>query len=87
MKLFASGFLMGVMCSTVVLLGRAEEKYKHGIDQGRIAGLGFAARKLLKEFGEYDKPRDGQYTALFSIKTMEVVAIQVDGVKTVRVIP
>jgi hypothetical protein len=44
-----------------------------------------AVRAILEEFGRAQSPTGGK--RIFSVKTSEVVAVEIDGVKTVRVVP
>lgn len=89
MKIFIAGILCGVGLASVpfYLLLRSEQhnKKQFGVTQGFSNGLQEAASMLEKEFGTHDSK--GEYKRIFSISTSDVIAVEVNGVKTVRVIP
>jgi hypothetical protein len=60
-------------------------KYTFGHYMGRLDGLSEAVNAIHDEFGEISSQSRGK--ALFGLKTSTVVVVEVDGVKTVRVIP
>lgn len=89
MKHFIAGIVCGV-CLVLVpfyLLLKSEQKnkFEFGVTTGFTNGLLDAANRLEKEFGTHDSK--GEYKRVFSISTSDVIAVEVDGVKTVRVIP
>jgi len=63
----------------------AHDKFEFGRANGIRAGRFEAADALQKEFGLYDG--HSPYKVLFSEKTTDVISIETNGVKTVRVIP
>ena len=63
----------------------ANERYEFGYAMGQHDSSSRATRLLREEFGEYQG--DQSYVRLFSFKTSDVVSTEVDGVRTVRVIP
>jgi hypothetical protein len=89
MKKFISGVLVGVVLSTIifvpVLLSERHYKFEFGQKNGIVAGRLEAADAIEKEFGRYEG--DGPHKVVFSVKTTDVVSIETNGVKTVRVIP
>lgn len=89
MKQLIAGVFLGIGLASLPfnLLVRYEQekKFQFGITQGYSKGLNDAANLLEKEFGTHD-PK-GDYKRIFSISTSDVIAVEVNGVKTVRVIP
>lgn len=77
--------LVAVLGFIPVLRSQQKARLELGRHQGELAGLAEAADTLSKEFGHYDG--QGAYRRLFSIKTTDVIVIETNGVKTVRVIP
>ena len=86
-------FLLGVFVGTVVsaiafvplFLSERRDKFDYGRKHGMVAGRFEAADALGKEFGYYD--RHSPYKVLFSVKSSDVISIETNGVKTVRIIP
>jgi hypothetical protein len=89
MKKFAAGFVMGgAVCAVVlvpVLLAERASKFNFGRHHGQIDGRREAAEALGREFGQYDGR--SPYKVLFSVKTIEVISVETNGIKTVRIIP
>lgn len=89
MKKFLCGFLFGTAMSALVavpvLLKERHDKFQFGLNNGRTAGLREAAHSLEKKFGRFEG--HASYEVLFSVKTTDVVSIETNGVRTVRVIP
>ena len=89
MKRLALGFMVGVAACAVVLvptlLAERRNKYEFGQKNGNIAGRFEAADALGKEFGQYDGR--SPYKVLFSVKSMDVISVETNGIKTVRIIP
>ncbi|HEX5219121.1 MAG TPA: hypothetical protein VFZ59_06100 [Verrucomicrobiae bacterium] len=89
MKKFTLGVLVGIAISAFTfvpfLLRERREKFQFGRTNGIVAGRFEAADALEKEFGRYDG--HAPYKVLFSVKTTDVVSMETNGVKTVRVIP
>jgi len=79
----AVGLFIGVGGSTAVFIPvvLSERQSNHG----RLVGYAEAANSLAGEFGLYDG--HATYKRLFSVKTTDVISIETNGVKTVRVIP
>lgn len=89
MNRFVQGFLVGAAVTGVLVsvsvLARAHNLSRAGRISGRLLGLTEAAQALQDEFGELDgRP---PCTVVFRIKTTDVVSIETNGIKTVRVIP
>jgi hypothetical protein len=89
MKKFALGFFVGIAFTalTLALIFRNElhSKFEFGLKNGIIEGHRDAAHALEKEFGQYDG--HSPYKVLYSVKTTDVISIETNGIKTVRVIP
>jgi hypothetical protein len=89
MKKFALGFSAGLAACAVVLvpllLSERGNKFENGKYHGNIAGRFDAADALGKEFGQYDG--HSPYKVLFSVKTTDVISVETNGIKTVRIIP
>lgn len=101
MAMFIIGVLVGLALSAVslpgFLLAKGRVKFLEGRTNGITVGRFETAETLEKEFGHYDGK--GPYTVLLSVtgkvsypsgsvvKTSNVVCIETNGVKTVRVIP
>ena len=83
-------FLGGFICAIVLvwfLFVPKEDKaqFDYGFTNGVIQGHLDAVDAIQKEFGTYDDHLP--YKPLFSAYTSDVVSIETNGVKTVRVIP
>ena len=83
-------FLVGFVCASalfifVILPKETHDKFDFGRKNGIVAGHFEAADALQKEFGLYDG--HSPYKILLSEKTTDVISIETNGVKTVRVIP
>ena len=89
MKKFALGFFVGIAFTAFAfaLIFRREirDKYEFGRNNGITAARIEAAQALEKEFGQYDGR--SPYKVLLSVKTTDVISIETNGVKTVRIIP
>ncbi len=89
MKKYVIGFMGGVVVSgaifIIVLKAEQEAKLEQGKNSGKISGLTYSVKKLEKEFGTIDS--SAKYKRLYSVKTSDVVSVDINGVKTVRVIP
>ena len=68
-----------------ILIHERHAKFEFGRKNGRIDSLFDAADALDKEFGRYDG--NAEYKRLFHVKTTDVISIETNGVKTVRIIP
>ena len=89
MKRIILGFLLGCVVTgalcVAVLISQEEKIRNWSREIGRLDGLFEAADAIDKEFGRYDGK--GEYKRLFGVKTTDVIAIETNGVKTVRIIP
>jgi len=61
------------------------DSFESGHKSGIVAGHFEVADALQKEFGLYDG--HSPYKVLFSEKTTDVISIETNGIKKVRVIP
>jgi hypothetical protein len=87
---YLATFFVGFICASalfifVILPKEAHDKFEFGRTNGIVAGHFEAADALQREFGLYDG--HSPYRVLFSEKTTDVISIETNGVKTVRVIP
>ena len=87
-KNFALGLFVGVFLSCGILIPLWQWERHHGLNMenaGNVKGRFLAARALEKEFGRVNS--GVPYNVLFSVKTTDVVSIETNGIRTVRVIP
>lgn len=84
--IFAIGFVVGWLGMYIVYpdLHGADKKDYHRY-QGHLDGMNHAKEAIRKEFGPYRRDEPTSYTMVFGSKASSVVAVEVDGVKTVRV--
>jgi hypothetical protein len=89
MKKYIIGFISGVVISAMIFIpifkSKQQEKYELGVNSGKISGLTYSVKEIAKEFGIMDS--SAKYKRLYSIKTSDVVSVEINGVKTIRVIP
>jgi hypothetical protein len=83
-------FLGGFICASVlfIFLILPEEnrgQFDYGFTNGVIQGHLDAVDAIQKEFGTYDDRLP--YKPLFSAYTSDVVSVETNGIRTVRVIP
>jgi len=83
-------FVVGFICASVlfvfaVLPGENRAGFQYGYGNGITAGRLQAVDAIQKEFGLYDG--HGPYKVLLEVHTSDVISIETNGVKTVRVIP
>ena len=79
------GFAISVAVFIPLERSAVRTSWDLGVKSGVIDGKFLAADALEKEFGRYDGKT--QYSFLFSVKTTDVISIETNGVRTVRVIP
>ena len=87
---YIATFLAGFICASVLfifLLFPEEDRlqFNYGFTNGVIRGHMDVVDAIQKEFGTYDDHLP--YKPLFSVHTSDVVSIETNGVKTVRVVP
>jgi len=89
MKKYVVGFISGVVISAIIFIpilkSEQQAKFEIGKNNGNISGLAHSVKELKKEFGVIDSSE--KYKRLYSVKTSDVVSVEINGVKTVRVIP
>ena len=87
---YISTFLGGFICASVlfiflILPGEDHGQFAYGFTNGVIQGHLEAVDAIQKEFGTCDSHVLSK--GLFGAYTSEVVSIETNGIKTVRVIP
>jgi hypothetical protein len=83
---FLGGFICACIMFIFVFLPKEDRlQYDYGFKNGAIHGSTEAIDAIQKEFGTHDS--GGPHKVLFSVHTAEVISIETNGVKTVRVIP
>ena len=80
------------MVATGIVIGGTayltlDEKYEFGRRMGRLDGLDEAITALIDEFDTADNGDRGEGKRLFGLKATDVIAVTIDGVRTVRVVP
>jgi hypothetical protein len=82
-------FLAGVAVAGVIFLpilsSERRDSWEYGHKAGIIQGRLDAADALQKEFGTWDGKASNN--VLLSVKTTSLVAVETNGIKTVRIIP
>ncbi len=81
---------MGFVCASVlficVLLPKENQfQFDYGFKNGVLQGRMDAVDAVQKEFGLYDG--HSPYKVLFEIHTTDLISIETNGIKTIRVIP
>jgi hypothetical protein len=89
MKKFFLGVLVGAVLTALVCVPLVLWNHQYQFDSGRNYGKTECRREIAetmsKEFDLYDGKTP--YKVLFSIKTTDVIALETNGIKTVRIIP
>ena len=89
MKKFAAGLLLGLLIATAIFLPflhwQKQISWELGVTTGTIQGKRSAAEALGQEFGQIERATPSKN--VFSVKHTDVVSIETNGIKTVRVIP
>jgi hypothetical protein len=89
MKQIIIGIVLGILGASAIYIPFAysysQKKYNLGITSGKIVGLTIAARAIEEEFGIFKGK--SKYNVLFSVKTTDVISINEDGCKKIKVIP
>lgn len=78
------GAVVGISSAAWLIQARFDEKFAEGHAHGRTSGMVDAAHKIRAAFGEYD-PAEGPSDLVYSVKDVDVIAVTVDGKKTIRV--
>jgi hypothetical protein len=83
-------FLCGFFCAALLFIFVIMPKYDrgqfdYGFTNGVLQGRMDAVDAVQKEFGYYDG--HSPYKFLFEIHTSDLISIETNGVKTIRVIP
>lgn len=83
---FLGGFICAFLLFTLFISpSESRAQYIYGHDVGIVAGRLEAVDAIQKEFGIYDGHTP--YKFLFGAHTSDVISIETNGIKTVRVIP
>jgi hypothetical protein len=83
---FLSGFISaGVLVCFFILPKEDQFQFEYGFENGELQGRMDAVDAVQKEFGLYDG--HGPYKFLFEVHTTDLISIETNGVKTIRVIP
>ena len=89
MKQIVIGIFFGLLIASAIFIPimkqQTASKFELGRKNGVVEGLTIAAKKIEKEFGDYDGK--SKYSKIFSVKTTDVVVINEGNIKTIRVIP
>ena len=89
MKKIVIGIAIGIILASAalipLLIHERKAKFQFGLTNGRIQGQIDCAIVLDKAFGRYDGK--SEYERLLSVKTTDIITIETNGVKTVRIIP
>ncbi len=90
MRRFLTGFVVGGAITGVAVAGLAQAGFgvgelAHARRMGQLDGVQRAMQAIDEEFGRVES--DAEFTPLFSLKTSVAVSLEVDGVKTIRVVP
>lgn len=80
------GGLVGAGLATETLRAMYGAEIRSAKYDGHADGLIDAAHAIGHSFGDYDRT-EGQYQHVYTIKDVDVVAVTVNGVKTIRVLP
>ena len=84
--IFLGGFICASLLFVFLILPREDQdQFDYGFTNGVIRGHLEAVEAIQIEFGACDSHMP--YKVLFSASTSDVVSIETNGVKTVRVIP
>jgi hypothetical protein len=83
---FLGGFICAALFFIFVILPKgAQGQFDYGFSNGVLQGRMDAVDAVRKEFGFYDG--HSPYKFLFEIHTSDLISIETNGVKTIRVIP
>lgn len=87
---YIGAFFGGFICASalfIILISTDKHfgQFDYGFENGVIQGHLDAVDAIQKEFGTYDDHLP--YKRLFGAYTSDVVSIETNGVKTVRVVP
>lgn len=83
---FLGGFFCaGVFVWFLILPKEDQFQFDYGFRNGELRGQMDAVDAIQKEFGFYNG--HSSYKVLFEIHTTDLISIETNGVKTIRVIP
>jgi hypothetical protein len=83
---FLGGFICAIVLVWFLILPKEDQfQFDYGFKNGVLQGRMDAVDAVQKEFGLYDG--HSPYKFLFEIHTSDLISIETNGVKTIRVIP
>jgi hypothetical protein len=83
---FLGGFICAILLVWFLILPKEDQsQFDYGFQNGVLQGRMDAVDAVQKEFGFYDG--HSPYKFLFEIHTSDLISIETNGVKTIRVIP
>jgi hypothetical protein len=83
---FMGGFIFATLLFIFVLLPKEDQaQFDYGFTNGVLRGQMDAVDAVQKEFGFYDG--HSPYKFLFEVHTSDLISIETNGIKTIRVIP
>jgi hypothetical protein len=89
MKQIIIGISLGIFVASAVYIpfiyDYGKKNMINGIKTGKVVGLSIAANAIKEEFGIFDGM--SKYTVMFSVKTTDVIVINKNGNKQIKVIP
>ena len=83
---FLGGFICAAILVWLVVLPKEQlSRFEYGFKNGELRGQMDVVDAIQKEFEVYDGHTP--YKSLFRVHTSELISIETNGVKTIRVIP
>ena len=79
------GIIIGVGVTIPMIFSVKKDAFEHGKGIGYVEGVQFAIKSLESEFGSISYESKNYKNVIFAIKTQEVVAVDINGIKTVKV--
>lgn len=79
------GIIVGVAAAIPMIYSVKKDAFEHGKGVGYVEGVQFAIKSLESEFGSISYENKNYKNVIFAIKTQEVVAVDINGIKTVKV--
>jgi hypothetical protein len=85
-RAFLGGFICAAILIWFLFLPKEDKaQFDEGFRNGELQGQMDVIDAIQKEFGLYDG--HGPYKFLFEVHTTDLVSIETNGIKTVRIIP
>ena len=83
---FLTGFIIAIALTWFCFLPMEDQsQFDEGFRNGKLRGQMDVFDSIQKEFGFYDG--HGSYKNLFEAHTSDLICLETNGVKTVRIIP